>query len=297
MTLQQNSNEREEKLREGLACALISLMKLERGIKPETTALEIALAAVSAKPAVDTQKLECALLTSAGLPPPYNERECAIHNAIEGTLETLVDLWKRREPKLEQIRKAIEIALKEDVVDIDQIDSALTRRACGTKFSRKASAQTHKLSHRHEATPRKGRPWVEKHERERMKKWLGEEDPKPRRIERSGESETIPEAALDALKTAENQIENAERNALLESDIIAGRTQDTNEGPRRGEDLYTRRARLERLRWRLHDARTLFKKGMNKQAWQIAAATCHRATSAEETNRAMLTSSSDKQQP
>ena len=301
----QVSQTRSEQLREGLACALMCIEKVEKGRLPERGALEIAVTAAQEKRALESAPLRCALLDNAGLKPRFDAAEERLHRAIEGTLLVIAAVGKHREVPLKRLKEAVETALEEDALDIDQLDTALTRKACGEAFARKATAQAHAQAlrggregaTRHEAAPRKARPWVEKHERERLEQWLGARDPKPHAVGATEEGPGMPSGAEEAIEAVREAIEEAERRALTRSDIVSGVDPERAGARGAGEDLYTRRARLERLRWRVEDARRLLEQGRRREAWQVAVATRHRVATADQANETLLRKSSCTARP
>ena len=282
---------RREQLREGLACALISVAKLEKGLRPEASALACAVNAARERDTLEDADLGCGLLFQAGLQAPYDAGERTLHEGLIGALAAVAALARHQTPALEGLRSAVETALAEDVLDIDQVDTALARAACGEAFARRATEHAHEEARkgsrgnkRTETLPRKPRPWVEKHERERLEAWLGSDDPTPGARPAIGTEPALAETSEAIIAETHEAIEAAERAALRESDIGGG-TNPAQAGARRaGEDQYTRRARLERLRWRLHDAEIVREHGREREAWQIAAATRHRVATAEEAN-------------
>ena len=207
-------------------------------------------------------------------------------NATLWCLEAIKAISEGTEPDNKKLATAVRWAIDNHIVHPEDVDCPIYRKAAGMEFSRLATRRVHMKSERPEAKRLPVRRTLTTDESARIERWSGTPEPEPQNITGPG-GVPLHRDAKQSIKEVASAIEAAERQALEESTIIGPRkkTQDRGSGKGRrgggaGEDLYTRQARLQRLRHRLEDASIVASEGDNRLAWKIALASAHRLASA-----------------
>ena len=209
--------------------------------------------------------------------------------ALDATLwclEAIKAISEETEPDNKKLAAAVRWAIDNHIVHPEDVDCPIYRKAAGMEFSRLATRRVHMKSERPEAKRLPVRRTLTADESARIGRWSGTPEPKPENIAGPG-GISLHRDAKQSINEVARAIETAERQALEESTITGPREKAQDEGTGKGrrgtgagEDLYTRQARLQRLRHRLEDASIVASEGNNELAWKIALASAHRLASA-----------------
>ena len=207
-------------------------------------------------------------------------------NATLACLEAIKAISEETEPDNAKLAAAVRWAINNHIVHAEDVDCPIYRRVAGMEFAGLATQRAHMNSRRPEAKRLPVRRTLTADESARIVSWLGAPEPRSQNITGPG-GVSLHCDAKQSISEVARAIEAAERNALEEATITGPRksTQDVQKrtarrGTGAGEDLYTRRARLQRLRHRLEDASIVADEGDNELAWKIALASAHRLASA-----------------
>lgn len=276
----------EAPLGEALAAALIALQSVSLGRTPERTGLQCAIEAALKAHSAWIARARCAPLSGAGLPGEEPAPERDARHAVIAALEAIAAIWQRREPDHTQVRQAVELALAFDVLEADEMDCPLIRAAAGDAFVRAARRSAHERTERPDAARRPPRPWLAEHESADIEAFIGERAPAPRPHRPADGWPVLPCDGAGAIAVATTWIDTCDQRAMAQSDTAGPRNARSDDGAGRrgrgpGEDLYTRQARLERLRQRLEDARSALEDGNAALAWLITLAVARRLARAE----------------